>query len=178
MGKTRKSTVSLLMSILEVAVGILLLINPVGFTTGIIVTIGLVLLILGVAHVVGYFRTEPEEAAKKGGLSKGILLLLGGLFCVIKPTWFLTVFPLFTVFYGVLMLVTGVSRVQWTVDMLRRKQKYWFLALIGAVLALLFAVLILTNPFATTAILWNFIGVSLIVEAVADVFVFIFGDKK
>lgn len=177
MGKTRKSTVSLLMSILEVAVGILLLINPVGFTTGIIVTIGLVLLILGVAHVVGYFHTEPEEAAKKGGLSKGILLLLGGLFCVVKPTWFLTAFPLFTVFYGVLMLVTGVSRVQWTVDMLRRKQKYWFLALIGAVLALLFAILILTNPFATTAILWTFIGISMIVEAVADVFVFIFGNK-
>lgn len=178
MGKTKKSMMSLIISILEVAVGILLLINPVGFTSGIIVTIGLVLSVLGVAHVIGYFRTEPEEAAKKNGLSKGILFLLSGLFCVIRPMWFLTVFPLFTVFYGVLMLITGVSRVQWTVDMLRKKQKYWFLALIGAGLALLFAILILTNPFATTAILWNFIGIALIVEAVADVLVFIFGDKK
>jgi len=49
--------------------------------------------------------------------------------------------------------------------------------LIGAVLTLGFAVLILLNPFATTAILWTFIAVSLIVEAAVDILTYIF-DKK
>ena len=44
-------------------------------------------------------------------------------------------------------------------------------------LTLTFAVLILCNPFSTTAILWTFIAVSLIVEAVVDILTYIFGKK-
>lgn len=86
--------------------------------------------------VVGYFRTEPEEAEKKNGLFKGLLFFVGGLFCAFRSTW--------------------------------------FVALIGAILSLVFAILIIVNPFASTAILWTFIAVSLIIEAVADILTFIF----
>jgi len=82
-----------------------------------------------------------------------------------------------TVFYGVLILVSGISKVQWAVDMLRQKQKYWFIALIGAVLSLVFAVLVLANPFSSTVVLWTFIAVSLIIEAIVDILAFIFGRK-
>ena len=39
--------------------------------------------------------------------------------------------------------------------MLRAKQKYWFVAIISAVLTLVFSALILANPFASTAVLWD-----------------------
>jgi len=51
-------------------------------------------------------------------------------------------------------------------------------ALIGAVLTLVFALLILANPFASTAFLWTFIAISLIVEAVLDILAFTFGRKS
>ena len=86
-------------------------------------------------------------------------------------------FPLLTVLYGILTLVSGVSKVQWAVDMLRAKQKYWFVEVISAVLTIICAILILTNPFTSTAFLWTFIGVSMIVEAVVDVIAFFLGRK-
>lgn len=178
MKRVNSGNSSLLMSIIEIVIGILLLINPVGFTSGIIVTLGIVLAIMGVGQIIGYFHTEAEEAASGGKLTKGILFTVFGLFCAFKSGWFIATFPVITILYGVLILVAGVSKLQKAIDMVRVKQNYWFVALISAALTLLFAVLIIFNPFASTAILWTFIGVTLIVEAVMDIITFIFARKS
>ncbi|MCC8051806.1 MAG: hypothetical protein LIP10_14350 [Clostridiales bacterium] len=53
------------------------------------------------------------------------------------------------------------------------KKKYWYISLISAMLTVLFAIIILANPFTTTAVLWKFTGIVLIVEAVIDALTFI-----
>lgn len=169
--------IRLLMGLIELLVGILLLLNPVEFTTGIIILLGIVLVFIGIRNIVGYFRAEPQAAAQEKGLTKGLLYISGGCACMFQSGWFLAAFPLITVFYGILIFISGIHKVQWTVDMLRQKRKYWFLALIGAVLSMVFAVLTLANPFSSTAILWTFIAISLIIEAVVDILTFIFGRK-
>jgi len=70
--------------------------------------------------------------------------------------------------YGVGVLSAGLAKVQFTFDMIRQKNKKWFFALIGAAISIVCAIIILNNPFATTAVLWIFTGISLIVEAVFD----------
>ena len=178
MNKVNSGNSSLLMSFVEILIGILLLINPVGFTSGIIVAFGIVLTIMGIGQIIKYFRTDAEEAASGGKLTKGVLFVVLGLFCAFKSGWFIATFPVITILYGVLILVAGVSKLQKAIDMVRVKQQYWFVALISAILTLLFAVLIIFNPFASTAVLWSFIGITLIVEAVMDVVTFIFAKKS
>ncbi|WP_262398460.1 DUF308 domain-containing protein [Zongyangia hominis] len=119
----------------------------------------------------------PKPLRRKAVSAKGIIFAIFGLFCAFKSEWFMVTFPLLTVLYGILTLVSGVSKVQWAVDMLRAKQKYWFVEVISAVLTIICAILILTNPFTSTAFLWTFIGVSMIVEAVVDVIAFFLGRK-
>lgn len=177
MGKISRNTGNLLTCIFEVLTGILLLINPVGFTSAIIVIFGIVIAIIGSRSLFRYFHTDPEMAAQESGLAKGLICVIFGLFCIFKSEWFIITFPLLTVLYGILALISGVSKVQWAVDMLRTKQKYWYIEVIGAALTLIFAVLILANPFATTAVLWTFIGITMIVEAVVDVLAFALGRK-
>jgi uncharacterized membrane protein HdeD (DUF308 family) len=169
---------NLLVSVAEITVGILLLINPVGLTSGIIIAFGVVMTVIGVWNIIGYFQTNAEEAKGNNGLSKGLFFILIGLFCIFKSEWFIITFPIITVFYGLVCLLIGFGKLQQAVDMLRCKKTYWYIALISALLTLSFATLILTNPFASTAILWIFIGVSLIIEAVMDVFTFIVTKKK
>ena len=177
MRKINRSTGNLLTCIFEIMVGILLLIDPVGFTSGIIVVFGIVLAVIGAISLFRYFREDAETASQESGLAKGIIFAIFGLFCAFKSEWFMVTFPLLTVLYGILTLVSGVSKVQWAVDMLRAKQKYWFVEVISAVLTIICAILILTNPFTSTAVLWTFIGVSMIVEAVVDVIAFFLGRK-
>lgn len=177
MKKVISGNSNLFMSIVEIVIGILLLINPVGFTSGIIIAFGIAMMLMGLGQIIKYFTTEAEEAAEGGKLSKGILFTVLGGFCAFKSGWFIATFPVITILYGVLILVAGVSKLQKAVDMARVKQNYWFVALIGALLTLVFAILILANPFASTAVLWSFIGITLIVEAVMDVVTFIFAKK-
>lgn len=60
MNKINRKTGNLLMCISELLIGVLLLINPVGFTSGIIVMLGIIFTVLGVSSMVYYFRTSPE----------------------------------------------------------------------------------------------------------------------
>ena len=72
------------------------------------------------------------------------------------------------------VLLLGLRRIQWTVDMIRLKMRRWYWPAIGAGLSLLVAVVILLNPFETLATLWVFTGIALIAEAVVDVLTLIF----
>ena len=166
------------MSLVELIVGILLLINPVGFTSGIIVACGIVLMVCGLVSAIKYFRAEPEDAAVKQLLAKGLAELLVGAFCAFHSHWFVVTFPVLTLIYGVVILFTGLTKVQWTVDMLRLKRKRWFLAMISAAVSVICGIVIITSPFSTTAVLWMFTGISLVVEAVFDIMTAILGNKQ
>ena len=109
MKKIKLDTSNLLMSIIEIVIGILLLINPVGFTSGIIIALGIAMAVMGIGQIIGYFRTEAEEAAKSGKLTKGVLFTVFGLFCAFRSGWFIATFPVITILYGALILAVGVS---------------------------------------------------------------------
>lgn len=177
MEKTLKRNSNLVMCIAELIIGVLLLINPVGFTRGIIIALGVPLTLHGIGSIVSYFRQKPQDASEDNMLTKGLLMACCGLFCMFRSSWFIAAFPVLTMFYGVITLVSTFGKLQWMADMLRLKQKYWFVALISAALSLALAILIITNPFTSTAALWVFIGVSMIVEAVVDV-VTLFFERK
>lgn len=169
----------ILLALFEIVVGILLLVNPVGFTSGIIIALGIVLLITGLVSTIRYFITDAKKAAASQLLVKGILLIVVGAFCTLKSQWFLMTFPILTVVYGAAILFAGIYKIQWMADLLRAKNQKWFLALISAGISILCAVVVIANPFTSTAVLWMFTGISLIVEAVFDIVaLFMSGMKK
>lgn len=174
----KEGIAGLLISLSEFAVGILLLIDPVGFTSGIIAVFGLVLMALGIISSIKYFFTEPNAAVKSQLLSKGLLALLVGGFCAFRTDWFLVTFPVLTLVYGIVILLMGLTKIQWTADSIRLKKQKWFLPAISAAVSVVSGVIIIATPFSTTNILWAFIGISLIVEAVFDAGTLILGITK
>lgn len=167
----------IVLCLFELIVGILLLINPVGFTSGIIKVAGIVLMILGLVEIVKYFKTSAEEAALGQTLVKGLVSVLAGAFCTFKTEWFILTFPVLTIIYGVMILLVGLGKIQLTVDMARRKSKNWFWAAINAAVSIVCAIVILNNPFTSTTVLWIFTGASLIAEGVLDIVTFFVGMK-
>ena len=138
---------------------------------------GIVLLLIGLAEVIKYFRTTAIEAATNQTLTKGLLSILAGGFCVLKTEWFIATFPMITIIYGIVILMTGIAKVQLTIDMLRFQNKKWFWAAISSLISIICALVILKNPFASTALLWIFTGVSLIAEGVLDIITLIMGKN-
>jgi len=68
----------------------------------------------------------------------------------------------------VFMIVSGIGKVQWSIDLLRLKRK-WILSGVSAVLSVIFGFVILQNPFDTVEFLWRFTGIIMIIEAIIDV---------
>lgn len=169
---------SMTMSLVEILIGVLLLVNPVGFTSAIIIICGIVLMTVGTFDVFKYFYNEPKKASLSQFLSRGLLEILLGGFCVFCSEWFLVTFPVLTTVYGVANLITGITKLQWTIDMIRMKRTRWLFVGISAALSVLCGFVIIANPFGSTAVLWMFTGVSLIVEAALDLVGSIFGNRE
>lgn len=178
MKKSKISMNGIVLCLFEIVVGILLLINPVSFTTGIITAAGVVLMVGGIINVIKYFKYDAVEAAMGQYLAKGLAMLLAGAFCAFKSHWFIVTFPVLTALYGVVVLTTGLGKIQLTVDMLRRHSNKWFLALISAAISVTCGCVVLNNPFTSTAVLWMFTGITLIVEAVIDLITLIVSSKE
>ena len=168
--KVRKPNLSgAVMSIFEIIVGILLLIEPVRFTTGIITVAGFVLMLVGAINVIKYFRYDADKAAEGQFLSHGLMELIGGAVCLFRAKLLVAFFPMLTVVYGIVMIAAGLGKLQVTVDLLRRKSKKWFIPLISAVISLACGWIVIGDPFGSTQVIWIVAGVTLIVLAVVDI---------
>ena len=173
----KESAAGLALCIVELIAGILLLLDPVKFTSTVIIGAGVVLIVLGLIEVVNYFRTDAEVASLGQMLTKGLISLLAGGFCIVQWDWFLVTFPVLTMVYGILILLSGISKIQLTVDMVRLKSSRWRWAVVNAVLTLICAMVILGSPFASTEVLWLFTGAALVGVGVFDLAVLILRGK-
>lgn len=159
---------SILTIIFLIVVGILLLVNPATFGVIIIKIVGVLLAALGVYDLIKYFRAKPEEAAKGTAFNSGAILITVGLFCFFGSDWFVDVFPVLAVLYGLFQVLIGFRKLQQSVDALRMKQPMWYLKAISAGISLLFGFLIAFNPNMTMMSIWVFTGVTMIIEGVFD----------
>ena len=159
----------LIICLLELVTGIVVLIDPFGFTRTLLMIVGIVLAIFGVTFGVQYFKKTPEAASLSNDLFFGILLVMAGLFMLVKPDNIITVFSLLTTLYGVGIIVSAIAKLQQSVDQLRLKnKKWWYFAILTAV-TLIIGIVSYTNPFQTITVNWQFTGICLIILAIADI---------
>ena len=119
----KESATAFVLCIVELITGILLLLDPIRFTSTVIIGTGIVLIVLGLVQAGTYFRTDAETAALGQLLTKGLISVLAGVFCVMQWEWFLAAFPALTIVYGALILITGISKIQLSIDMIRLKKQ-------------------------------------------------------
>ncbi len=73
---------AVIMCTIEVVAGVLLLVDPVGFTASIIIVAGIALMVEGLLNVIRYFISSPEEAAAGQLLMRGLVAWVCQVFCV------------------------------------------------------------------------------------------------
>ncbi len=178
MTKLKNNLGGFIVALCEIACGVLLLISPIGFTSAIIIGVGAVILAAGVISVINYFRADPYDAAKKQSLAKGLVGIAAGLFCIFNFNLIIVTFPILSILYGAVMLVVGIVKLQWTVDLIRLKQERWWLCGISAVVTIVFAIIVMCNPFGAAAAVLSFAGISLICGAVLDIIAAIIGGSR
>lgn len=164
---------SAIVILVEFVVGILLLVNPTGFTDRIIMAAGIVLLAMSVFWCISYFREPIQVGMETKNLAKSLMGLMAGIFCVARHDLIISVFPILSVMYGVFLLVHSLYEIQTTIDMARLKLKTWKMSAVFSALTFLLAMLILFNPFGTVIAIWTLVGISYIATAVMNLMILV-----
>lgn len=178
MKKIKEHLPTLILCAIELVVGVLLLVNPLQFTEGIIRALGICLVLYGASNAAGYFHMPPEEAAMQQKLAIGVGAILLGVFCVFRSGWFMVTFPVLSILYGLFILVSGIGKVQWAVDLFRLGRKFWFLAGINAAVSLICAAAILYNPVEAVTFMWILTAIVLLIAGALDLCTVFFGQKE
>ena len=71
-------------------------------------------------------------------------------------------------FFGLMLLIGGIGKLQYTLNFKRMGATRWYLELVGTILSIAFGIIILVNPFSTALLLMRIIGIALLIEGIQD----------
>ncbi|MEE0699793.1 MAG: DUF308 domain-containing protein [Bacilli bacterium] len=157
---------SLIISMAFIVVGLFLFIKPDTTISVISYVIGGALLVSGIFSVYKYFTAEGIGSIFNFDLVYGVLLVIAGMFLVIKPTALATLFP---IILGIWIIINSVTKFQYALVLKRVKNDDWVYTALVSLLTLIWGVVLLWNPFASALAITQIIGIFIIVYAVLDI---------
>lgn len=149
-----------------IAVGLLFVIIPKSSTKIICyVTAGL-LCVWGIIKLFMYINAERQQSFGSFGLVGSVALIIGGVAIFVNPEFFAGILA---TFFGCVMIVDGVLKVQYGVDLARVGAKLWWFVLLIAGVMIVLGLLVVFNPFSTAVMFTMFAGVVLIINGLSDI---------
>jgi len=145
--------------------GLLLLLFPDLMTDIAAYTISIGLCVAGLIAIIGYIRADVMAGVHGFGLASGLIGLFLGIALLSNPDFIKGALPFL---WGIFLLIGGFGKVQFAVDCLRMRDRQWWALLIGAAISFLLGIFAITKPTFVAKIVAQFIGISMLVEAVLD----------
>lgn len=145
--------------------GLCLLLFPQMTTSVVFWGLAAALMIMGAVNLIGYFRASVLTAVSGDSMASGLLMIVLGLVIGFAQE---TIASLLPVIFGVILFIGGILKTQGAFDLKRMGDLRWFITLIGALVSLVFGLIILINPFGTLMTLMRVMGAFLVVESIQD----------
>ena len=143
-----------------ILIGLLFILTPQTSADVICYVAGILLLASGIAAVVSYLASGRLFGSY--ALVSGIVLLVGGVFCLLRPE---VIQGLLTVIFGVFLVIDGMVTLQDGIDCARAKLGGWWVLAALAVITIALGCVVLFGNFDSIMLL---AGISLIVDGVFD----------
>ena len=159
----KMSIVSIIFSIIFIAIGIFLLLKPETAINIICYVLGVLLILWGVVSMIQFFSDKTSESYLSISFIFGAFMFIFGLIILIKPEIIASIIPLLL---GIWMLINGVTKLSYSLTI--NKLSNATVSIIGSILIIILGVLLIFNPFAGAKSLVQIIGISFIVYSVID----------
>ena len=152
-------------AVTSIALGIFLAFWPGVTILTVVYLLALYLAVSGVASLVAYFRSSGARYRSAGVLANTILLFVLALLVFLFPE---AVGGFFSFILGILLTIGGIVNAVRSVELRAYQGSTWVVTLILSAIIAIGGLVIIVNPFATTAMFVLVLGVLLIVKGVAD----------
>lgn len=159
----RLKIVFISMSILYILLGITLIAWPEMSALTLCKLFGTITLILGIIKIIGFFKSEAFMNYVHLDQAQGILYIIFGSLMMIAPKAVISALPLML---GIVIIIDSSLRFQLALNLKRLKYEKWWIYLSLALITAILGILLLFNPFKGSIILTIYIGISLTVNGV------------
>lgn len=126
------------LAFLYIVLGIVLLVKPSELTRLFCVFVGIAALLYGGVRLFSYLHRKESESAFQTDLILGVILLVIGIICLVRPRIILSILPFIL---GIVILLDAVNILQRSFRLRKLSYDRWWVALILALLLALLALL-------------------------------------
>lgn len=166
--------VNILMSVCFCVFGIVILAMPEIPETVVGLVVGILLILLGIFKLVGYFSKDLFRLAFQYDLQLGVVLVLLGIAVLIKPEY---IFDFICVVFGISIFIDGLFKISIAIDSKKFGLKSWLAILLVAAATCIYGALLVFFPSESVKVLTIHLGISLIWEGLLNLIVMLFTVK-
>lgn len=171
----RQATISyIVISALMIILGIVMTIYPEASAEVLCYIIGALVILFGVAKIISYFSKGYVRFVFQFDLAIGLFLIVLGIMIIAHPVSISVMLPLCI---GIIWFVEGAAQLQSSIEACRYKVRGWWVLSIFAVLTAVLGVLLVVNPFSGMNALMIFMGISLIVDGIENLYKVLYLNK-
>lgn len=164
-----------LLAVFYLVLGIVLVAYPKASGIVICYLIGGLAIAYGIVHLVMYFKTKMPIVTYRYDLVHGIMGTGIGIYIIAVPEVLIGTLP---VVLGLIVIIDSIVKIQNAWDLKRMGYERWWLVLVGALITVLFGILMVFYPFAAYLSVIIFVGISLIVNGICDLATIFILTKK
>ena len=166
---------AILTGILYILLGIVALVIPETMQKTLGYLIGIVLIIAGLVSMVCYLLRDARENYYHNEFVFGLVGIVLGAAVLYKVEVIISLIPFIL---GVLVLISGCSKLQDAIDLKRLSYGSWIGMLIVAVINIILGIVLICNPFKAAVLLFRVLGVGLILSGASDCFSTVYFARK
>ena len=155
----------ILLAVIFIALGIVLILWPGATMKTICYLLAAMLLAIGVVSLINYLRKDISGIIYRYDLVVGLCAILGGILVIVKVDKLTDLIP---AVLGFLVKMSGIMKMQNSVDMLRLGHGTWHVAFAMAIVNIVAGIVLLMNPFEAAQILIMCLGIALVYSGITD----------
>ena len=121
-----------------------------------------------VVSLINYLRKDISGIIYRYDLVVGLCAILGGILVIVKVDKLTDLIP---AVLGFLVTMSGIMKMQNSVDMLRLGHGTWHVAFAMAIVNIVAGIVLLMNPFEAAQILIMCLGIALVYSGITDLYV-------
>lgn len=154
-------------AVLSIIVGLLLMFWPGITIVTVLYLVGFIFAIMGIASLINYFKA-PESARITGMLATGVFFCVLALIVFFFPQ---VIAGFFSVILGIILVICGAVSAARSMELKRYGGNSWIASIILSVLIAIGGVVIIANPFQTTALLVFALGLIIASNGIVDLII-------
>lgn len=156
---------ALLTAVLYILLGIVSLVIPETMERALGYLIGGTLIVGGAVSMICYLLRDAHQNYYHNDFLHGLIGIAAGILVLNKVNLLIALIPFLL---GIMILISGCSKLQDVIDMKRMGYGNWILMLVFAVINVCFGILLMCNPFESAILLFRLLGAGLIFSGVTD----------